>query len=230
MITAAGESLDPTPLGQLVSRLYLDPLGASIIIDGLRSRDDASDLTLLHLICRTPDIRKLYLRKNDYSWVPNLASEMQEEFTYAPDVFDTGYEWFLSEVKTAAMLLDWTSEVQDKATEAKFGIGGGDIRGIADTAQWIMYATARLSGNIGTPHTKRAGDLTECLKYGVKPELLSLVAIRGVGRVRARRLHDAGYATPESLLAAGEQRIGKIVGPKVAQNAIREIEMGRVGV
>jgi len=64
----------------------------------------------------------------------------------------------------------------------------------------------------------------------VKPELLSLVAIRGVGRVRARRLHDAGYATPESLLAAGEQRIGKIVGPKVAQNAIREIEMGGVGV
>ncbi len=230
MITAAGESLDPTPLGRLVSRLYLDPRGASIIIDGLRSRDDASDLTLLHLICRTPDIRKLYLRKNDYKWVPNLASEMQEEFTYAPDVFDIGYEWFLSEVKTAAMLLDWTSEVQDKATEAKFGIGGGDIRGIADTAQWIMYATARLSGHVGTPHTKRAGDLTECLKYGVKPELLSLVAIRGVGRVRARRLHDAGYATPESLLAAGEQRIGKIVGPKVAQNAIREIEMGRVGV
>ena len=230
MITAAGESLDPTPLGGLVSRLYLDPLGASIIIDGLRSRDDASDLTLLHLICRTPDIRKLYLRKNGDDWIRNLVSKMQEEFTYAPDMFDTGYEWFLSEVKTAAMLLDWTSEVQDKATEAKFGIGGGDIRGIADTAQWIMYATARLSGHIGTPHTKRAGDLTECLKYGVKPELLSLVAIRGVGRVRARRLYDAGYATPESLLAAGEARIGKIVGPKVAQNAIREIEMGRLGV
>jgi helicase len=230
MITAAGESLDPTPLGRLVSRLYLDPLGASIIIDGLKSRDDASDLTLLHLICRTPDIRKLYLRKNDYGWVPNLVSNMQEEFTYAPDVFDTGYEWFLSEVKTAAMLLDWTSEVQDKVTEAKFGIGGGDIRGIADTAQWIMYATARLSGHVGAPHTKRASDLTECLKYGVKPELLSLVAIRGVGRVRARRLYDAGYATPESLLAAGEKRIGEIVGPKVARNAIREIEMGRADV
>ena len=230
MITAAGESLDPTPLGGLVSRLYLDPLGASTIIDGLRSRDDASDLTLLHLICRTPDIRKLYLRKNDYGWIRNLVSGRQEEFTYAPDVFDTGYEWFLSEVKTAAVLLDWTSEVQDKATEEKFGIGGGDIRGIADTAQWIMYATARLSGHIGTPHTKRASNLTECLKYGVKPELLSLVAIRGVGRVRARRLYDAGYATPESLLAAGEARIGKIVGPKVAQNAIREIEMGRLGV
>jgi len=230
MITAAGESLDPTPLGRLVSRLYLDPLGASTIIDGLRSRDDASDLTLLHLICRTPDIRKLYLRKNDYGWVPNLASKMQEEFTYAPDMFDAGYEWFLSEVKTAAMLLDWTSEVQDKATESKFGIGGGDIRGIADTAQWIMYATARLSGHVRTPHTKRASDLTECLKHGVKPELLSLVAIRGIGRVRARRLYDAGYATPESLLAAGDARIGEIVGPKVAQNAIREIEMGGAGV
>ncbi|MEA1894063.1 MAG: ATP-dependent DNA helicase [Euryarchaeota archaeon] len=230
MITAAGESLDPTPLGRLVSRLYLDPLGASIIIDGLRSRDYATDLTLLHLICRTPDIRKLYLRKNDYGWIRNLVSGIPEEFTYAPDVFDTGYEWFLSEVKTAAVLLDWTSEVQDKAIETKFGIGGGDVRGTSDTAQWIMYATARLSGHIGTPHTKRAGDLTKCLKYGVKPELLSLVAIRGVGRARARRLYDAGYATPESLLAAGDSRIGKIVGPKVAQNVIRAIEMGGAGV
>ncbi|MEA2004591.1 MAG: HTH domain-containing protein, partial [archaeon] len=230
MVTASGESLDPTPLGRLVSRLYLDPLGASIIIDGLRSRDDASDLTLLHLICRTPDIRKLYLRKNDYGWIRNFTSDRQEEFTYAPDMFDTGYEWFLSEVKTAAVLLDWISEVQDKDIESKFGIGGGDIRGIADTAQWIMYATARLSGHVGTPHTKRARDLTECLKYGVKPKLLSLVAIRGVGRVRARRLYDAGYATPESLLAAGDARIGKIVGPKVARNAIREIEMGRMNV
>ncbi|PXF60483.1 MAG: extensin [Candidatus Methanogaster sp.] len=228
MIAAEGELLDPTPLGRLVSRLYLDPQGASTIIDGLRSRDDASDLTLLHLVCRTPDIRKLYLRKNDYGWIRNLVSGIPEEFTYAPDVFDTGYEWFLSEVKTAAVLLDWTSEVQDKAIETKFGIGGGDIRGIADTAQWIMYATARLSGHIGTPHTKRASDLTECLKYGVKPELLSLVAIRGVGRVRARRLYDAGYATPESLLAAGDTRVGKIVGPKVARNVIREIEMGGV--
>ncbi len=227
MITRSDGSLMPTSLGRLVSRLYLDPLGASIIISGLESRDDASDLTLLHLVCRTPDIRKLYLRRKDYDWIPNFASEMQDEFTAVPDEFDSGYEWFLGEVKTAALLLDWISERPDKDIEMKFGTGGGDIRGIADTAQWIMYATAQLSRHIRSLHAKRARELTECLKYGVKSELLPLTSVRGIGRVRARRLYDAGYTTPESLVTAGEQRIGAIIGPKIAQNAIREIETGR---
>ncbi|NIA10576.1 MAG: ATP-dependent DNA helicase, partial [Nitrospiraceae bacterium] len=203
MITRSDGSIMPTPLGKLVSRLYLDPLSASIIIRGLESRDDASDLTLLHLVCRTPDIRKLYLRRKDYEWIPNFASDMQDEFTEVPDKFDSGYEWFLGEVKTAALLLDWTSERPDKEIEATFGTGGGDVRGIADTAQWIMYATAQLSGHIKSVHTKRARELTECLKYGVKSELLPLTSVRGIGRVRARRLYDSGYATPESLVAAG---------------------------
>ncbi len=228
MITISEESLFATPLGRLVSRLYLDPLGAAIIVDGLVSCDSASDLTLLHLICKTPDVRNLYLRKKDYAWIHNFASDRQNEFTEVPSESDFGYEWFLSEVKTAALLLDWTVERQDKEIEAKFGVGGGDVRGISDTAQWIMYATAQISGYIKSPHTKLARDLTDRLKYGVKPELLRLVGVRGVGRVRARKLYDSGYATPESLLDAGEKRIGAIVGPKIAKNVIAEV--GRAGV
>ena len=228
MIEISGESLAATGLGQLVSRLYLDPLGASTIIDGLKSRDCASDLTLLHLICRTPDIRKLYLRKGDREWIGEFAFSMQDEFTEVPSEFDSGYEWFLGEVKTAALLHDWTSERQDGEIEKRFGVGGGDIRGIADTAQWIMYATAQLSGYIGSAHTERARALTECLKYGVKTELIRLVAIRGIGRVRARRLYDKGYDTPELLLRAGEKKIGKVIGPNVAASAIADVKSRKI--
>ena len=48
----------------------------------------------------------------------------------------------------------------------------------------------------------------------------------GIGRVRARRLYDVGYAAPESFVEAGEERIGKIIGPRVARNVIREVESG----
>jgi len=44
--------------------------------------------------------------------------------------------------------------------------------------------------------------------------------------VRARRLYDVGYATPESFVEAGEGGIRDIVGPKVERNAIRGVEMG----
>ena len=83
-------------------------------------------------------------------------------------MFDPGYEWFLFEVKTAAMLLNWTSKRHDKEIRARFGIG----------------------------------------------------------RVRACRLYDAGYATPESRVEVGEQRIGAIIGSRVAWNVIRKIESG----
>ena len=226
MITMSGESIAPTALGKLVSRLYLDPHGAATIVDGLRLREDGSvsDLTLLHLICRTPDLRKLYLRKKDYEWIPGFACDMHDEFTEVPSEFDTGYEWFLGEVKTAAMLLDWVGETPDKNIETQFGIGGGDIRGIADTAQWIAYATAQISVHIKSPHAKRARELTERLKYGIKSELLPLVTIRGIGRARARKLHEAGYVTPGSLVKAGKTKIGKVVGQKVAESAIKDVE------
>ncbi|HIE30776.1 MAG TPA: ATP-dependent DNA helicase, partial [Methanosarcinales archaeon] len=233
MITISGESITPTALGKLVSRLYLDPYGAAVIVEGLMSRKDASvsDLTLLHLICRTPDIRKLYLRKKDYEWIPDFAYNMYDEFTEVPNEFDSGYEWFLGEVKTAAMLLDWVGESPDRDIENRFGIGGGDIRGIADTAQWIAYATAQISAHIKSRHVKRARELTERLKYGIKSELLQLVTIRGIGRARARKLHDAGYATPESLVVAGEKKIGEVIGQKVAKSAIKDVKAsGRAGL
>ena len=233
MITMSGESIAPTALGKLVSRLYLDPHGAAIIVDGLRLRENGSisDLTLLHLICRTPDLRKLYLRKKDYEWIPGFAYDMHDEFTEVPDEFDSGYEWFLGEVKTAAMLLDWVGETPDRNIETRFGIGGGDIRGIADTAQWIAYATAQISVHIKSRHAKRARELTERLKYGIKSELLPLVTIRGIGRARARKLREAGYTTPESLVKAGKTKIGKVIGQKVAESAIKDVESsGRAGL
>ncbi len=226
MITMSGESIAPTALGKLVSRLYLDPYGAAVIVDGLRSREEGSvsDLTLLHLICRTPDLRKLYLRKKDYEWISDFAYKMHDEFTEVPSEFDPGYEWFLGEVKTAAMLLDWVGESPDRDIETRFGIGGGDIRGIADTAQWIAYATAQISAHIKSRHAKRARELTDRLKYGIKSELLPLVTIRGIGRARARKLREAGYVTPESLVNAGKTKIGKVVGQKVAENAIEDVK------
>ncbi|RZN33260.1 MAG: ATP-dependent DNA helicase [Methanosarcinales archaeon] len=226
MITMEDELIAPTTLGKLVSRLYLDPHGAAIIVDGLRLREEVgvSDLTLLHLICRTPDLRKLYLRKKDYEWIPGFACDMHDEFTEVPSEFDSGHEWFLGEVKTAAMLLDWVGETPDKNIETRFGIGGGDIRGIADTAQWIAYATAQISVHIKSKHAKRARELTERLKYGIKSELLPLVTIRGIGRARARTLHEAGYTTPGSLVKAGKTKIGRVIGQKVAESAIKNVE------
>jgi len=86
----------------------------------------------------------------------------------------------------------------------------------------LLLGTSKQKG-LPNVHPESTISLLGC---GVKPELLEIVAIRGIGRVRARRRYDAGCTTPESRVEAGEQRIGEIIGPRVARNVIREVESG----
>jgi len=50
------------------------------------------------------------------------------------------------------------------------------------------------------------------MRYGVKDELLDLVELKGVGRVRARSLFKKGYGSRELLKAAAVYDIAKVVG------------------
>jgi helicase len=57
MRIAMQEFWQATDFGRRVSELYIDPLSATIIRDGLRrGATDISDFTWLHLICHTPDM------------------------------------------------------------------------------------------------------------------------------------------------------------------------------
>ncbi|MDI6859909.1 MAG: ATP-dependent DNA helicase [Methanocellales archaeon] len=218
MLVRSDEKLRATSLGRLVSRLYIDPLSASIIIKALRSVDEIVSLTLLHLVCRTPDMRKLYLRSNDYTWVSDFAEQHDEEFVCVEED-----EWFLAEVKTAMMFLDWIDEVHENDITKKFGIGPGDIRTLTETAEWLVHSTAELSAFLRLPFTREARRLVERIRYGIKEELLELVKIRGVGRVRARRLYDAGFTDLDKLKNADPKAIGELVGTKIAVKILEQL-------
>jgi len=57
------------------------------------------------------------------------------------------------------------------------------------------------------------------IRYGVKEELLPLVALEGIGRVRARALHAAGLTDMGKLAKAPQSKIASIskIGPAVAE-------------
>ncbi|GAH08889.1 unnamed protein product, partial [marine sediment metagenome] len=86
---------------------------------------------LLHLVCNTPDMGRLYLRRRDYSDLELFLNEHADEFLtpipdqhYEPDK----YEFFLAEVKTAQMLQAWLEETREDDIHEQFGVGAGDIR------------------------------------------------------------------------------------------------------
>ncbi|MDD3042728.1 MAG: ATP-dependent DNA helicase [Methanosarcinaceae archaeon] len=218
------ENLKATGYGGLVSKLYLDPLSASILVNGLKKAGWLTDLTLLHLVCSTPDMRQLYMRRPDYGPVNDFVVSHVEEFAEAPKPFKAAeYEWFLAEVKTALMLTDWIRERPENEICEKFGIGEGDIRAIADIGEWIMHVLAQLAGLLDLKGAEKAKELEKRLHYGAGPELMELLGIKGIGRVRARKLYSAGFTTLSGLLEADPKTVAAGVGPRIAARIFRQL-------
>ncbi len=216
-----------TRLGELVSRLYIDPLSASLILDGMERIEEKdmryNELTLLHLACRTTDMRPLYLRSNDYEWLSDFVMEHSTEFVQIPPQFSKDYEWFLSEVKTSCVMLDWINEIKEEDIVKKFGIGEGDIRSLSETALWLVHSMAELGKDQKRSCAGFARELAQRVEYGASPELLELIQIRGIGRVRARKLYTAGIRGLEALMTADQNTISRIIGSKTAIKVLRQI-------
>lgn len=215
--------IQPTPLGSLVSRLYIDPLSAGIIIDNLGQGDRFSDLSLLHLVTLTTDMELLYIRSTD-KWVEEFIDDNLHELFP-----EENYDWLLQEAKTASMLKDWINEVREEDLSRKYHIGPGDIRRVAETAEWLMHATLQLSRHLDLGVTHLAVKLEKRIHYGAGPDLLSLLDIKGIGRVRARKLYKAGYTSIDKLKESDAREIKRIIGPKVAEKVISQVRKKEVG-
>lgn len=218
------QGLQATTLGKIVSRLYIDPLSASIIIQGMQSMEEKGiyyDLTLLHLACCTPDTRPLYLRSKDYEWLKDFVMEHAHEFVYIPE--NIHYEFFLSWVKTACVMLDWINEEKEEDIVEKYGIGEGDIRTLTETTRWLMHSMAELATSQNKTVALKAKELVKRLEYGANSELLELIKIKGIGRVRARRLYHAGFRDIEALRTSNPNAIAKIIGTRTTQKILKQI-------
>ena len=198
--------LAATGLGHTVSRLYLDPMSAAEVVDGLRSLEEGGEPTALglyHLVCRTPDMYELYLRSGDEEEYTMLAHEREGELLgRAPSEFEERFEDWLSALKTARLLEDWAGEVDEDELADRYQVGPGDIRGKTDAAEWLLGAAESLSAELDLgvgPAIRRA---RQRVAAGVRAELVELAEVRGVGRKRARRLFDAGIETPAQLRSA----------------------------
>jgi len=55
---------------------------------------------------------------------------------------------------------------------------------------------------LGSEHAGFAQELVERISYGAAKELLPIIKIKGIGRVRARNLYNAGYKDIEAIRKA----------------------------
>ena len=216
--------LEASSLGHTVSRLYLDPMSAAEIIDGLESSPEPTALGLYHLVSRTPDMYELYLRSGDREEYTKLAYEREPAFCGdLPSEFEEErFEDWLSALKTASMLEDWANEVDEDDIVQGYGVGPGDIRGKVDTTDWLLGAAESLAAELDLRAVPAIRAARKRVQHGVGEELIDLAGVRGVGRKRARRLFDAGIETRADLREADKSLVlGALRGRrKTAENVL----------
>ncbi|RLI67839.1 MAG: hypothetical protein DRP02_13740 [Candidatus Gerdarchaeota archaeon] len=217
----------PTLFGKRTSSLYIDPLSALQLRKALEEScgRDVSSLSFLHAVCSTPDVRSLYLRKSD-DWVEEKAERKSGEFLLeTPDITSDDYEWFLSDLKTASLVEDWINEITEDKMISRFDVGPGDIYNIVETVKWLLYATREFARMYNFERVRDVGDLMLRVQYGCKKELLNLVSLKGIGRVRARSLFNEGFKTINDLRRVPLKRLAQIrgIGEAVAKNIKKQI-------
>ncbi|WP_408959979.1 ATP-dependent DNA helicase [Natrinema sp. 74] len=218
------EELEATSLGHTVSRLYLDPMSAAEIVHGLEDADERpTALGLYQLVSRTPDMYELYLRSGEDEKFGELYYEREAELLGdAPSEFEEDrFEDWLSALKTGKLLEDWAEETDEEQLTDRYKIGPGDLRGKVDTAEWLLGAAESLAAEIDSEWTVAVREARARVEHGVGEELLELVSVGGVGRKRARRLHDAGVEVPADLRSADKSVVlGALKGEKTAETIL----------
>ena len=195
----------PTQLGARVSRLYLNPISGRIIQDGLRKAMEiisgqdkvgqVSPLSLLHLASCTPDFLPLWPRKNDYGAIQEALHGRERELLSTPSDLEEERR-----MKGALVVNSWMDEDSLDSIENDWGVQAGDLRSRVELIEWLLYAMRRiLSEDEDLSRLDRRAHKTlyqsidevhRRVRYGCKADILGLVAIRGVGRVRAREMSD----------------------------------------
>ncbi len=221
-IELINKKFQSTSFGKRTSSLYIDPLSALLLKNAIEksNKTNPSSLSFIHAVCSTPDVRSLYLRKGD-SWVEEQADILENEFIIdKPIISSNEYDWFLSDLKTSLLVMDWIEEIPEDGIIGKYNVGPGDIHNIVEMVEWLLHAAREFARMYNYDYVSNLNDLTIRVHYGCKKELLNLVSLKGIGRIRARALFNEKFKTINDLRNVPLERLSKIktIGEGIAKN------------
>ena len=231
MIEAVGDKVYATKFGQRVSELYIDPLTGVTIRDALANRAQRlTDVSFLQMIARTPDmVPKLRPYSSEMDNLQFFIEDHQDEFMFdLPDQWmdRIAFEEFLGEAKLALVMKSWMDETSEDEMIEKYKVQPGDLYRLVSTAKWLIHASHELASLFKhkdlLPHLAK---LTVRIEKGIKPELLPLAALDGIGRARARILFDSGFRSVDDLKRAPLPKLTglPLIGPKIAQKIKEQV-------
>ena len=240
-----GMLYESTTMGERVTQLYLDPLSASLIRTGLRRAvrrivrgiGPVTNFGLLHLATSTPDFTSLWAKNSEMDANSNLwikTNAVEKEL-----LSDSSYdEMLLSNVKSAWMIEMWTNEDNIRSIEKELDVNPGDIHYRVDIMEWLIHSSREIiltDDVFSDEHMNQIAEIVKLLdilrlrvRHGCKQDLLSLVNIPNVGRMRARELSSKGIRNPNDVANMTRKQINEVLsmrgwGPQLLDKIMHEV-------
>ncbi len=224
LLKQKGGRFIPTRFGKMTSTLYIDPLTAVLFRKSLQKISGRGHtLGLLHVITNSEDFfPKFPLRNKDHEQIGILLENYPDELIEYISEYDCN--------RSLLAMHSWINESTEIFLSDNLGIESGDMYRMVETADWLIHALYELA-----KLEKKDQILTEInllrtrISYGIKGELVDLVKIKGIGRVRSRILFKNNIRSFEDLNEISVEKLAKIdkIGTSLAENIKTQLKKGK---
>ena len=194
--------------------------------DKLSDRLEVFPFSFLQMICFSMEMMpRLSVKKSEEKYYDVVLEAVRENIMIdVPSVWS--YEWvgFIDSVKTGAMLKEWIEEASEKELQDKYKVTPGELKVKLDNAEWLLFSVEEFSRLCGKEDLcSFIGKLRCRLKNGIKGELVELVKIKGVGRVKSRKMFDSGLRSLKDIYGCDPLVLAKLVGEKSAEKIKKDL-------
>ncbi len=213
-IDADGGRFTATRLGKRVSELYIDPMSAKWIVDMLTSEPDS--IGMLYMISNTLEMRPhVKATREAEEMYYSLVNVMNVPMTASDDYPEKAFS-------TALMLRDWMDEKREQEIMDKYSTTPGALYTKITNADWLLYASSEIARILRMPQ-RELMNIRVRMRYGIKEELLDLVRLEQIGRVRARALYINGIRKASEILP-NREKVSSILGKEVAERVFAQLQ------
>jgi len=205
-----------TEFGKKVSKLYIDPLTATHFRDAIDkiSKGRKHTLGVLHLISDSEEFfPKFALRNKDYETASLLIENNSSELIEPISEYDCS--------RSLLALHSWITESSEVVLSENLKVESGDIHRMVETCDWLIYCLSEIAKQQGNPELlDELGVIRKRIRYGIREDLLDLVKIKGIGRIRGRKLFLHGIKNLEDLAVIPVNKLAEIdkIGSTLANN------------
>ncbi len=216
LVKEKGERFVATEFGKKTSMLYIDPLTAVYFRKSLQkvSKRKKHALGFLHLITSSEDFfPKFSLRNKDYETVGTLLEN------HASELIENISEYDCS--RSLLAMHAWINESSEIFLSDNLSIESGDMHRMVENADWLVHSLYELAKlETRDDLLDELNVLRQRISYGIKEELVELVKIRGIGRIRSRILYKNGIRNLHDLSEIPVKKLANIdkIGPTLAEN------------